>query len=176
MPCGSNQDITDAIIDVIAKIEEVIHQFPDHLIICGGDFNANLRQSSLSSDLMNKFICDNNMEICDKLNSKNANIFNYTYFHESLKHFSYIDFFTFSKPLMGQVLDFNIVDSALNMSDHNAILAYISIECSGTNVDNAVKSDFVQAYDAGATSLQFSANLTRRANENIMRTVVSIIP
>ena len=66
------------------------------------------------------------MEICNKSRTTDENMLDYTYYHESLKHYSYIDFLIFSKSLLCHV-DFNIVDSAINMSHHNAILAYIKL-------------------------------------------------
>ena len=49
MPSGNGQEVVDIITDLISMIESVIIQFPDHAIICGGDFNTDLITPSFKS-------------------------------------------------------------------------------------------------------------------------------
>ena len=120
--------VTESVADIISMIEEVINQFPDYSIICGGNLNTNLCASSPSAFLIRQFMQDCNLEICDGVLSKSENILNYTYCHETLKHYSYIDYFLISKSLINLVQDFTIFESAINMSDHNAVIVYIKLE------------------------------------------------
>ena len=128
MPSGSSESVVDIVADTISLLEATIKQFPDHLIICGGDFNANLSTSSPVTLIIHKFMQDYGLVICDKTFSKKVNILSHTYCHEALKHYSYIDYFLMSKSIVDQVRDFDILECAINMSDHNAILTYIRVE------------------------------------------------
>ena len=52
---------------------------------------------------------------------------NYTYRHETLNQTSYIDYFMLSESVHSKVLDFDIVDSAINMSDHCQIMIKVNL-------------------------------------------------
>ena len=71
--------------------------------------------------------------------STNKDIVNYTYKHDTLGHFSYIDYFMVSTDLVKDVHNFDIIDNALNLSDHNPISILLSL-----TVDN-IPSDTVSS-------------------------------
>src|SRR5207245_175590 len=70
---------------------------------------------------------DDDLKVCDSKLSKNSNIINYTYLHETLRHSSYIDYFMISNKLIVKVNDFDIIDCAVNLSDHCPIVLKISL-------------------------------------------------
>jgi len=74
-----------------------------------------------SSILINKNFQDNNLQLCGKDYSSNVNILNFTYHHASLPHSSYIDYFAVSESILNDIVDFDIIDSGVNLSDHNLI-------------------------------------------------------
>ena len=70
---------------------------------------------------MNKF----NLELCRNELSSNENIPDFTYRHESLNHSSYIDYIMITSDLIEYVYDFDILDVAINHSDHFPIFVKI---------------------------------------------------
>jgi len=65
------------------------------------------------------------MICCDSFN-QNPHI-NYTYHHEALSHFSWLDHFFISSDLANKLDGFNIIDDGSNLSDHCPITLSISI-------------------------------------------------
>ena len=76
--------------------------FPNCAIVCVGDFNFDIlnilnsiqrvNQDNINLNL-NNFINNYSLKACSAGMSKNKNILNYTYRHETLDHLSYIDYF-----------------------------------------------------------------------------------
>ena len=58
---------------------------------------------------------------CDEAYLSQNSGLKFTYCHETLQNFSYIDYFLISNNLKSQVCEFNIIDNALNLSDYYPI-------------------------------------------------------
>src|SRR5206468_4629292 len=72
-----------------------------------------------------KYLVDDyDLYCCDNLNT-NLPI-KYTYCHNSLSNYSWIDHFFVSKKLLNSSSSFNIIDDGANLSDHNPITLCIS--------------------------------------------------
>jgi len=111
-------DITS---DTLAAIGSFIDDFPTHSEVLGGDLNHDMSVKSDSSILLNNFFKNNNLQLCGKEYSSNVNILNFTYQHASLPHSSYIDYFAVSETILKDIVDFDIIGSGVNLSDHNPI-------------------------------------------------------
>ena len=109
---------------MLADIEEAFSSFPSLQIVCGGDFNVNLEKVSGYSNVFVKFMRDYGLISTHEVIPSNMN---YTYCHESLQHFSYIDYFLIANALKDRLLDFKILDLAYNFSDHNPL--FVEIAC-----------------------------------------------
>ena len=59
--------------------------------------------------------------LCTCALSSNLDIIDYTYKHETLGHYSLIDYFMVNVDMMHDIKNYDIVDNALNLSDHNPI-------------------------------------------------------
>jgi len=126
LPTVESQIDLDIISEILAEIEIALSMFPYYNIIWGGDFNMNLLLSSSASLLINKFLCDYNLEVIRSGVSLNVNICNFTYRHDTQQVQSYIDYFINDKHLMKSVIDFDIIDCGSNLSDHNHIVLKVS--------------------------------------------------
>jgi exonuclease III len=134
----SDSDV-NIVMDIISEIEAVIDMLPGYEIIFGGDFNMNLlNEKSTAALLINNFFVQYGLKICCNIMSANSNIIDYTYCHQTLGYSSYIDYFAVSDSLIKYVLDFDILDHALNLSDHNPILLRISINNIPATVNHEV--------------------------------------
>lgn len=122
LPTATTQLDVDIIIDTLAEIESIIAMFPRHKLICGGDLNVNLAVESRAAKIVNDFMINYDLELCTSVLSSNTNIINYTYHQDTLHQYSYIDYFMVSKSLIRFTVDFDIIDSAINLSDHNPII------------------------------------------------------
>jgi len=109
---------------MLADIESVIELFPDLKVICGGDYNVHLDSLSGRSTIYSKFISDYNLVSTHAIIPSNLS---YTYCHETLQHYSYIDYFLIDDVLKDDLEDFKILDLADNFSDHNGI--YMKLSC-----------------------------------------------
>ena len=103
---------------MIADIEEVFISYPGLKMVCGGDFNASLDNLVGRSTVFTKFILDCGLIPTNKIIASNLA---YTYCQETLQRYSYIDYFLIDNDLKSELLDFKILDLAINHSDHNAL-------------------------------------------------------
>ena len=109
---------------MLADIEEVFISFPGLNIICGGDFNANLDNLVGRSTVFSKFMHDCQLIPTNKIIASNID---YTFCQETLQRYSYIDYFLIDNDLKSELLDFKILDLAVNHSDHNIL--YMELGC-----------------------------------------------
>ena len=118
LPCPSKHSsiLTEKI---LAEVGEVIDYNPNILFFFGGDMNTNLHDSSHSSTMIEKFYKSYNLCLCDN-NLALTNV--KTYQHASLNSCSYIDFILSPASFKSTVFEYNIIDYALNMSDHVPII------------------------------------------------------
>ena len=120
-----NTDIDLCVVQsVLTKIEEAINLFPNLEIVWGGDFNINLEITSKYSDVFTRFMSTFDLLTCNTIIKCNLK---YTYFHESMQHFSLVDHFLISKGLMSLLLDFKGLDLAFNLSDHIPVFIKLNL-------------------------------------------------
>ena len=127
-------DIIQALLD---EIDTELINFPDHIIILGGDLNVSLKSSATASLLMKEFMSKH--ILCNVNDSFPDNI-DFTYFHESLQHYSYIDYLIISSNVLKSVLDFKILESPINLSDHNPICIKLNTSLLGLDSNSIVNS------------------------------------
>lgn len=114
-PTISNDADLCIVQSMIADIEEIIVSYPGLQIVCGGDFNVNLDKLTGHSRIFASLMSD-----CDLISTHSIIPSNmtYTYCHETLQRFSYIDYFLISHDIKPDLRDFKIIDLAVNQSDH----------------------------------------------------------
>ena len=126
LPALIDDTSRDIILGTLTEVQAIASNFPTHSIICGGDFNVNMlshcRENEMIIDFMNIF----GLKLCTSVISSNNNIINHTYRQETLGHFSLIDFLMISTDLVAGLCDYDIIDNALNISDHNPVRIAIS--------------------------------------------------
>jgi len=120
-PCASKEDYKDISIDLIGQLEDLLIRPDIRSVIIGGDFNCTLDVDSWSSRQITELMRDYNMEACTNL-GVDISAVNYTYVHESLSHYSYLDYFIVSKNLCPSVCSLEICDDEPNFSDHLPVL------------------------------------------------------
>ena len=133
MPTVNSDVEFNMIIDIIAQIELIIAQFPTHSVLCAGDLNTNLLSNSRSAIYINAFMNNHGLVACNNSVSKNKNALKFTYSHSTLNCSSYIDYFLVSSTLIKSINDFDVIDLALNASDHNPIWLDLEMEFVNTN-------------------------------------------
>src|ERR1043165_7900519 len=115
-PCISNtEDYYVNSSSVFSHIETTLVDFPDYAQIIGGDFNFECIQGNIGYELFKGIIADFNLSCCDAVCENSVG---YTYFHETLKHFSWIDHFFVTNELHNVLKTCTIIDSGINLSDH----------------------------------------------------------
>ena len=112
----TTSDYTIECCSMIANLEHIINEFPECQHIIAGDWNFSCSNNNPGFDLFKHVIDDYNLICCDNL-GKHLNI-NYTYCHESLSQYSWLDHFFISKDLLNKNTLFDIIDSGANLSDH----------------------------------------------------------
>ena len=127
-PSPQADDFYNATNDMLSEIDTVIKSLQGHHVMLAADFNVDLNSSHRAVTIYKNFFSSLDLCVCDNRLSKNPNILNYTFKHDSLNRSSYIDFFVVSKSLLDKVTDFDIIDSGINLSDHNPILLSICLD------------------------------------------------
>ena len=133
-PCSTDNNYLDIIDSLLGDIKFCLDAHPDCKILWGGDFNFNLHTPlrSQASQKLFEVLYDYNVHLCDESVFNNYNPSEvYTYCHPSLGYKSYIDFFLVSPLLKSTNLKYNILDLALNFSDHRPISLTIDILLAG---------------------------------------------
>ena len=92
-------------------------------IILGGDLNCNIRIDSL---ITLSFASLHNLTVADSKLLATGTII-YTYHHATLDHASYIDFLLVSNSLLTNISDYNLLEHALNLSDHTQICLSLNL-------------------------------------------------
>jgi len=124
LPCSSVKNGDVIACQVLEQIRNLICPSENNYVICSGDYNANLVQQLDSG--VNDFIID--FELVKLTPEVLPNSVNFTYANDSWNHFSIIDHILVSKAIVKNVADCSIMDSAINLSDHNPVLAKFSFE------------------------------------------------
>jgi exonuclease III len=128
LPSIKSDSDKEIFIDPLSCIEVLLSNYKDCKIVWGGDLNLSLvginnidwaakmfKQFMQVYDLM---LCDN--FVCDE------NSLQYTFFNHAACRYSLIDYFIVSRQLFDSVQDCVIIDSPINMSDHNPVILKIS--------------------------------------------------
>ena len=110
---------------IIAEIDDIVSMFPRLKIIFAGDFNTDISKVTAKSNVFSNFIDKMKVVACNCLIDSNLN---FTYCHDSLQHFSYIDFICVSRSITADLDEFKVLELPFNLSDHCPIYARIAID------------------------------------------------
>jgi len=115
----SDQEVLSDIIDeLIAVMDLAVKSAPstDIRVLVGGDFNFVFGGGGCrASFALNVFMSRWSLTFTN--NSLPSNL-NYSYCHETLQHYSLIDYFLMSKSIISDLHEYLVIDDALNGSDH----------------------------------------------------------
>ena len=137
LPCSSVTG--NSIIELLlTEVLNIVKLFPDHTIIVGGDMNISLLDDSIGARIIHKFRNECKLTLCNdviKLNSE------FTYYHDTQKHYSIIDFFMMSSAAIAnnEILVHRVIDDLVNLSDHLPII--ISLVDNSGLLGDAVNSN-----------------------------------
>jgi exonuclease III len=116
-PCVTvPRDYLIASSSILAHIDDTVQSYSNARHIVAGDFNFDCKDGNTGFDMFKDIVADNNLSCCDGLFEK-SNI-DYTYYHETLSQYSWIDHFFVSSNLRDCLFNFKIIDNGANMSDH----------------------------------------------------------
>ena len=125
LPVNTDNDIYSVcLLDILTSLSNTIGQYPDSKVIITGDFNCNIVDNSIGSTLIRQFMLEYKLLCCDSFCTSDIS---YTYHHATLDSRSYIDHFLISDYMEKDILSCDIVDSAVNFSDHLPVLLRIRI-------------------------------------------------
>ena len=115
-------------VDTITMLETIIEQYPDNLIVIGGDLNTELKGSSPFDRFWMEFMRKNKLESCDRFFPADS----FTYHHKGLNQKKWIDHFLVSEALLpDKIHGCSILDEGDNLSDHLPITLNLAINASG---------------------------------------------
>src|SRR5580692_8182450 len=106
---------------IFSSIEIIILKNPHYKIIIGYDLNVDLKSDIEAAEIIVKFMQNQGLSRCDESYLSQNSAQRFTYCHETLQNFSYIDYFMISNNLQSQVVEFDVIDNAVDMSDHYPI-------------------------------------------------------
>ena len=92
-------------------------------IIFGGDLNTDLRCKCVATDAIFSFAAQLKRVVCSEI-IKPTDV-DYTFHSHSLNQFSWLDWMLISNDLSHRLITFNIIESALNLSDNLPIIIEI---------------------------------------------------
>ena len=115
LPCVGTVDRQFTYDAVFCNLLSWIDNYPDHMLILGGDLNVDIDKICPVSTLVNKFIIDCNLHGCDTMFNVGSTLS--TYYNEALGTESNIDYFLVND----SVLSFSVLDLETNLSDHRPI-------------------------------------------------------
>ena len=124
-PCNSN--CPDYIVDasnIISKIELNFNNYSSSSHLLAGDFNFVCADGIAGYDLFKSIIPNYGLTCCDNLNTSNVN---YTYCHATLNQSSLLDHFFVSDNVKQSIVNYEIIDSGINLSDHLPVSCTLSI-------------------------------------------------
>lgn len=122
---------------MFAELDTIMERFPNHKKVFGGDFNVNLDLISDNNNIFYHFLFKFNVASCSRFINSNLQ---FTYCHDSLQHYSYIDFICISNDICMDLLEFKVLDLPFNLSDHYPVYVRLSIDhidITGGNVNSS---------------------------------------
>lgn len=142
MPCVGTCERMSLYSAIISEIQALIEVYPQYKMILCADFNVALDAPSSAADLINNFICSNNLRRTDLMHPT-ANRFTYT--NESLHVESYIDYIISSTALHS--IAFNVLDLDINLSDHLPIMCVFVCKMAARYCDPSHSAKFKSRVD-----------------------------
>ena len=126
-----DKDLCDSQI-MCTELLDIIHLFPDHKIIVGGDFNCNINILIPKYKHLLEFL--ETIKVTSFNNILDSNL-NFTYCHDSLQDYSYIDFICVSDCMKSDVVKFQVLDLPFNISDHCPVFVQLSVAANMPSID-----------------------------------------
>ena len=123
LPC--NAPGSDSILDnILANIYDIVSLYPDYKIVFGGDLNTSLSVNSKATKSVREFMNLCYLTDCNDVMQPNCN---YTYCHDTLNHFSTLDYLMVSSSIIhNDLIRFQILDNMINLSDHLPVLIAVN--------------------------------------------------
>jgi exonuclease III len=121
LPTVNNDIDRDELSDIISELNDVMDQAvkvstsSTIKVIIGGDFNCVFGHNVGACSVLNPFMSKWSMALVNDIIPSNLN---YSYCHETLQHYSLIDYFLVSDNCKTDLLHNLIIDAADNLSDH----------------------------------------------------------
>ena len=116
LPCMSNIRKDDILVDIFDQLIQHLNDLDIRHVIMGGDFNTDLRLNTPTNQVIHDFKNLFSLIECSTVHMPRQVI--YTYKHPSLDNKSWIDWFIVSDSLRDSIVNFDILDDPLNLSDH----------------------------------------------------------
>ena len=110
LPCANTELELITLSSILDEIKSDLVAFPNHKIVCAGDFNVSLNGSS--AVLVKQSMSHFDLRISVGSFSNGHSVIDYTYAHETLGHYSKIDYILISN---------SICDRMLDLSEHNPV-------------------------------------------------------
>ena len=160
LPCSEpSNEYRSALLDSLGFIENCIVCNDYDAMMIVGDFNFDCVDSYPGYSVF-KSLCDEYKVMCCDSRAKSG--IKYTYFHESLNRYSVIDHMFIDEDAFANVIEYDTIDSGLNLSDHVPISCTLALPLcadlrvgshSRVNQQNRVK---VLRWDRGDLSMYYS--------------------
>ena len=122
LPAGKCNNGISIISDTLSEIELVISKVASNKILIGVDLNIDLRLKHEAAIIISKFPRDQGIARSDEYYLTQDDGLKYTYCQESMQHYSYTDYVLISDSILPSVVKFDVLDCAINMSDHCPIM------------------------------------------------------
>ena len=125
----------NTLLTLLESISEIFAKFHSCSLIMGGDFNCDVSKDGHGKSVFDfNALCvfQNKWKLCNSIDVINCNN-KFTYVHDSLNHRSHIDFFLVSCDLSDVIVDYHVIESALNFSDHHPIALIIDAKLSSAD-------------------------------------------
>ena len=143
LPCKaslSTDSYTGVLNDTLEQIAVHVDTLGPKFIIFGGDLNTDLRCKCVATDAIFSFAAQMKLVVCSEI-IKPTDV-DYTFHSHSLNQFSWLDWMLISNDLSHRLITFNIIESALNLSDHLPIIIEIPPILTGKeNNQTAARND-----------------------------------
>jgi len=115
LPCHSSSvDYAIELTNICADLESVIEAYPQYVHLVAGDLNFECNTGNIGYDIFSSMAKDCRLKCVDNYDDKCG----YTYFHDALEHYSWIDHVFISSSATDTLQDFCILDSGCNNSAH----------------------------------------------------------
>ena len=137
---------------MLTTISLIIEESDAKYYFFGGDINVFLSNNNSShASAINASLDTYKIKTVNIRHSTNNNDIAYTYSNHKLNHYSLIDYICISDCLIDSLVSYNILDNAINHSDHMPVAAVINMP-SQSKFCSAVTGVPVQATDVNNTS------------------------